>query len=447
MEVLLLDPQAEYAEHFVRLLTRVHGLRPVALHTSWRTRVMGSHRYPAVRSAAVTNYVIGDRPLPEVARMLQERHTIVAVAPHHESTLLPLHELAVHLGLSWAQPQVVPLFRDKGGLKAHLRNADPSLRLNHSRVVADGQAARDFAQEVGAERIVLKPNDGAGNVDVAFFDATASAAELSAHIEGLGRPLLAEEFIGGDEYYVNGQMDGAGVAHIISVVQYIRVPHAGKENVEIAGRVLKTQEPQFSALADYARRVLTATGLRRSPFHLEAKVDQQGPCLIEVAARMCGAEGAFTDSRLHGFDAVEHALSHYLRADAPPPPLDWATYDRLHRGFALGLADDDAIVHTLSGVAEVEAMPEFVTWIDRPRVGQKVRQTVDLVSSPWIAELAAPSLTQLERAWTRAQDLVTWNDDAHRGVRLRGAGAYSASKILALSHLPTLLARTEHPRR
>ena len=442
MEALLLDPQADYADHLIDLLWTRHGVRTVALHSSWRGRVMGAG-YPAVSSQAVSaNYMIAGRPLVEVAAMLRRRHDIVAVVPHHESTLLPLHELAQRLDLDWAQPAVIPMFRDKGRLKEHLRRADPSLRVNHTRVVTDARTARAFIEESGSARIVVKPNDGASNVDVAFFDAAVTEAELDAHIALVSGSALVEQYVDGEEYYIDGQVDAAGTVHVIAIGKYVRRSHLGKENVEVGCLTVRTTDPVFEPLAAYTRRVITATGLHRSPFHLEAKVDGDGPCLIEVAARLCGANGAFQDGRMHGFDVLGLALEHYLGEVSTPPPLDWDAYDEWVYGYVMGTSDRDGLICSVQGVAQVEAMPEFVAWFERPHAGKRVRRTLDLATHPWSAELRAHSVEQLHAARVRAESLITWDDRPGPLARVRGASAYTSEKLRALSSAPSMARRT-----
>lgn len=450
MEALLLDPYSSYAEQFVRLLWEKHGVRTVALHTSWRNRILGTRSHPALASPAVSaNYMIAGRSSDDVARMLRDRHNVVAVVPHHELTVLPMHDLAVRLELSWAQPDVIPKFRDKGSLKQAIAAADPGVRLNQTRKVANVEQVREFITASGAKKIVLKPNDGGGNVNVAFFAADATPADLAEYMAGASGEVLAEEYVGGQEYFVDGQVDGAGVVHIISVTRYVRISFAGKENVEVGCRTLHTTDPAFPVLADYARRVVAATGLRRSPFHLEAKADERGPCLIEVGARLVGTGFALREGQMHGgLDVLDLALSHYLHeSGVPAPALNWRAYDSLYRGETFGLASRDEVIYDLQGVAEVEALPEFVSWVDPPWVGKKVHRTTDLISSPWLAEMAAPGAAQLDAACDRARELITWNAGTASRLQplrqVRGKAAGTMRKGRALASAPLMLLHTE----
>ncbi len=177
---------------------------------------------------------------------------------------------------------------------------------------------------------MLKPDDGSGNRDVAFFDSDASDSDLADYFREVPGVILAEEFIGGEEYWVNGQIDAAGVPVVTVVGIYDRREINGKENVEFGTHTLDSRTAEFTALRDYATRVMRAIGLRRSPFHLEAKIDENGPCLIEVGARLCGDLGVLSDEWQHGAVTtfIGAAVHDYVTGDPRPPlELDWERVD------------------------------------------------------------------------------------------------------------------------
>lgn len=239
-------------------------------------------------------------------------------------------------------------------------------------------------------------------------------------------------------------MDEQGQAQVTTVARYLRTSYHGKENVEIGTRILHTTDPSFKLLADYARELMAATGLRRSPFHLEAKIDDRGPCLIEVAARFCGSSALFRDTRMHnGCDLLGHALAHYLHdSDVPRADLDWSCYYGSYRGAASGVSSADGLIAGLRGTAEIESMSEFVGWQMQPKVGQRVRRTLDLVSSPWTVEFEAPTAEELEAACARAHEVIAWEPAAGLRDRAQAAAAYLGQKVPALTAAPASVIRT-----
>src|SRR5205807_2676484 len=83
-------------------------------------------------------------------------------------------------------------------------------------------------------RFVIKPNDGFANRDVGFFRSNAPdlRAQLERYFAGAGSSsFILEDFLEGTEYAVNGQMDAAGRAQVVNVIEYERVAANGKPNV------------------------------------------------------------------------------------------------------------------------------------------------------------------------------------------------------------------------
>ena len=64
-------------------------------------------------------------------------------------------------------------------------------------------------------------------------------------------------------------------------------------------------------------------------------------------------------------------------------------HDSVVRGQVNGIVSVDERVHTVEGVAEVEAMPEFLRWELRPEFGNHIVPTVDLVAQPWRLSVVA----------------------------------------------------------
>ena len=312
-EIVLIDPVHPYAVAFLERARR-RGLGTVCLWSDAAVRA-GAWAYPALRSEAVTAHVevdLDEAGLAAVAAVLRRHHRVVAVVPHCEPVLAPSTTLAHLLGLSWAQPEVLRLFRDKHALKAAVAAAPDAPRVNVTALVTSVDQVREVMAAHGLDRVVVKPNDGYGNVRIGFFDTGTDDADIAAHLAGSPVPMLLEEYLEGEEFFVDGQVDALGRAVVVSVGTYRRECHNGRLNVETGARTVRTSEEHFDAVAAYARRVVEATGVRRTPFHLEAKVDQQGPCLIEVAARLVGGDGVVEDSWLHRTDFVDEALRQYL---------------------------------------------------------------------------------------------------------------------------------------
>lgn len=418
--VVLVAPYDNYAQRMIGLFYERYGLRTIAVHNDWRYRQSHEFEAPMLNSPAIAaHFVLPRGGWPELTQTLARRGDIVAVAPHHETTVDPLAQLATDLGLDWAQPGVLPCFRRKASLKALIKRNDPNVRLNVNEIVDSPAAAMEVIQRHGLNRVVLKPDDGAGNERVGFFDATDEAG-IRAHIDAEQGPLLLEEFVAGEEFWINGQTDENGDVAVFSIGHYRRTLANGRENVLVAGTFPRTDDPVCGQIADYARRALRATGLRRSPFHMEVLVDDAGPCLIEVGARVGGMQLLVLDDNQHGapFDALAIAVHHYATS-APygPYPVNWNRYDAEHAMFVCGVAYQYQQVIKLCGIREVEKLPGFLDWLIKPRVGKPVEPSIDMCSIPYSVAVRADSAAELVELEALVRELIKWDEPLNPPAR------------------------------
>jgi ATP-grasp domain len=431
---LIQDPYHEYGRQFIDHLYRRYGLRAICFYTNRRERLLHEttlERLGPNRLAAA--YELDAGSIIELLREVQSRYDIVAVIPFNETSLLPASEIASRLGLGWAQPGVIPLFRDKLALKQHLRATCPGLRVNAScqvRSSADILAAR---QQPCYRRFILKPNSGYGNRAIGLFDRESPEASLQAYLDRLdSAEIVMEEYIDGTEYFVNGQIDAKGAACTVAIFEYSRRFANGRHNIDFETMRIDHGTALFETLAGYAADVMRATGLKRSPFHLELKLDARGPCLIEVAARLPGNGNALLSGELHGgrLDLIDVASHFYLTSTDREIPLSWGAYNSQAVRYVHGIALRSERVYQLDGVEEVEALPEFHEWVRKPEIGARVQRTVDCLTMPWSLILKAPTELQVAVSAERVRRLVRWNWDIGSAKRAALSVRFMAPRAL-----------------
>jgi hypothetical protein len=404
--VVVLNPHHPYASQLVDELWMHHGLRAVCVHTNLEDRLISAEAFPLSREAVVEEIDCAARDLEECARSLARRYEVVAVLPYLEKNFVEAIRLSRALGLEWTSLDRLELVRDKAGLKEHLRARDPSLRLNLARAVRSA----DEAMAGGLpERFVLKPNDGYAQREIHFFHADdARRSEIEAAFAGYDGALVLEEYVGGTEYAVQGQVDHAGRPHVWSVLRYVR-DH--DKPIRDATELVRPSEPVFAQVRDYATRVIDALGIERVPFHLECKVDELGPSLIEVALRPIGMLGALRFDFLHGhrYSTLAWAAHHWVSEEPwGDPGLDWDRYARFALRDILVHSAQEGRVHRVDGAEAVERDPHFWRWLKRPEVGQRVKRTASLFDFLWSATLVDErgSADELRAAERRARALI-----------------------------------------
>jgi biotin carboxylase len=270
-------------------------------------------------------------------------------------------------------------------MKEHLRQ-HAGVRINAGAVVHDAGEAIAFQEQLGRWPIVVKPTGGAGSEHVFFARHEADLLRRCQQVlqSGSGEVLL-EEFVGGVEFCVNGQVDRHGDFLITDVWLYDRRESHGVPNLYYETIKVPTTDPLFWELAKYAAAVIAGLELVRAPVHMEVKVDERGPCLIEVGARLPGGNQPMLSSMLHGRSLFELAACHYLdELPLSTRDVDYARYDSLAARIVSGI-QPVAIprVSALHGLPEVEALPSFVGTGLLRRPGMPLAQTVDLRSKSY----------------------------------------------------------------
>jgi hypothetical protein len=229
-------------------------------------------------------------------------------------------------------------------------------------------------------------------------------------------------------------VDAKGGISVCAVFEYHRVAANGREALDYLTAKVGSRSRFFARVDSYVREVIAASGLTRSPFHVEIKIDERGPCLIDAGARLVGNRNAFACEDLHGgtFDPFDLACRTYLSpSPAEPPDFDWNAYDAKELLYVQGLATGPGRVYSTDGLREVEELPEFAGWVSRPELGQRISPTVDLFSCPWslllrgldLARLIALSSTVRERidagarAWAPVRAAVELDGVRRRAQR------------------------------
>jgi hypothetical protein len=143
---------------------------------------------------------------------------------------------------------------------------------------------------------------------------------------------------------------------------------------------------------------------------MEVKVDDRGPCLIEVGARLPGGNQPAVASLLHGRSLFELAACHYLdELPLSPRDVDFARYDSFAARILSGIQPVALrAVRRLHGLEEVEALPSFAgTGLLRPP-GAPLPQTRDLRGKSYEVYLMHPDPAQVERDAARARELLRY---------------------------------------
>ena len=203
----------------------------------------------------------------------------------------PLAAVRERLGIPGMGLEAATNFRDKSRMKDVLQAAGlPCARHRRMTSVED---ARDFVREVGYP-IVVKPLAGAGSKGTFQVNNDEDFHEvLAINRPHPQRPLLAEEFMQGEEHSFDGVLiDGEMVWH--SLTHYYPPPLEVLRNPWIQYCVLLPREvehPRYDEIRRAGYASVRALGLETGVFHMEWFRRLDGSVAInEVGARPAGAQ-------------------------------------------------------------------------------------------------------------------------------------------------------------
>lgn len=412
MTYVIIDPCGEYPRHIVEFLGRT-GRQAIAVfssrgrHMLWRnkwSRILGRHvldTFPAYLA-----------PSPEIlaAAIVRKWYRLEGIIAWDEETVRLGGALSDLLGLDWNSREVIERCRDKAVMKAWLRRHG-GVRINKSAVVEDADGAVSFQASVGKWPIVVKPTAGSGSENVFFAENQDELLKYCQHVlkRGSGEVLL-EEYIGGHEVVIDGLVDGKSDLLITDVWIYDRRESHGIPNLFYQTFKVHTHAKIFHSVSKYAGEVVEALNLRRAPIHMEVKVDEDGPCLIEVGARFAGGSLPILASKLHGRSILELAACHYI-ANLPLSggDLDYGRYNQLEARVLHGIQDHDIRrIKAVHGVEEVMELPSFDGFGVLRTAGMRAPVTKDLDSAAWELYLIHQDLPQIEQDARLARQLLQY---------------------------------------
>jgi biotin carboxylase len=269
-----------------------------------------------------------------------------------------------HGVVAFSEPQVMAaaLLQDALGLPG------PSLRaavlsrnkaLQRGRFAAHGVRQPDYIVTddlaAGTEwalarlPVVVKPLSSSGSAGVELV-ADADAYHEVAARRAAERPLLVETAVDGPEYSWEALVrDGEVWCANTTAKETTGPPHF----VEVAHRTAAELAPGVARQVDeLAAGVLTALGMRTGLVHLEFRLADAGPTLMEVAVRTPGDYLMEILSLTYDVDWFELVVRSALALPLPDPPQGPVRYAASYLPIAA-----PGVVTKIRGLAEVAAHP------------------------------------------------------------------------------------------
>ncbi|MFI2204656.1 ATP-grasp domain-containing protein [Streptomyces sp. NPDC020192] len=246
---------------------------------------------PTWESGFLVDFEVADptdqAALSAAGRALAERHQLAGVMTWTEWYLVPVARLARQLGLPTTAPEALQGCRNKHTSRTlFARHGVPSAA---SVSVRTEHEARDAAQRIGFP-VVLKPAAHAASMGVIRVDAAdqlPSAYAFAAQTAGCGvesTQVLVEEYLDGPEVSVEC-VTHQGQTTVVAVTRKtVGMPPFFEE----LAHLVDANDPLRSTVAPAAAAALDALGVTDGVSHVEMRLVDGRPRLVEVNARIAG---------------------------------------------------------------------------------------------------------------------------------------------------------------
>ncbi|MGW1059897.1 ATP-grasp domain-containing protein [Micromonospora rubida] len=266
--------------------------------------------------------VVDDYDRPEVDAVvldLARRYGVGRILGTTEVDVLRAARLREQLGLPGQSLASAQAYRDKHRMKSIVAAA--GLPVAPMRLLGSVGELRDFVARNGLP-CVVKPVSGAGSVGVhVLADLAETERFVAAHAAAGPGQLLAESWVSGSAYHVDGLMAGGRVVHCWPS----RMRYPNLDAVTDSRPFLSWMLPRADPIGQRLRDLLTAVVAALpgpdevTAFHAEVfhRPDDDRLVLCEIACRPGG--GGIVPSYEHALGVNLYAASLRGQAGRPPP--------------------------------------------------------------------------------------------------------------------------------
>jgi biotin carboxylase len=317
------------------------GYRPVVLSKD-------PARYPYLTADAIDTVVVDTSSEDQVRSTLPAFSHVAGITTSSEYCVDMAARIAVSLGLPSPSPLAVRRCRNKSTQAAALGKTGVPTPPGHP--ATDAKQAVDTANGLGYP-VIVKPTSGSGSVGVRRCDhAEAVATHAALLLEGDStRAVLVQRYVTGPEFSVetfDGRAVGITRKHVTDTNEFIETGHDFPAVTTPADAV---------ALGETAERALQALGLRWGAAHVEIRITDLGPHIIEVNPRLAGGMIPRLVHSALGIDLVACCIA---RAVGQPPVLDPPRADGAAIRFVI--AERSGMLAGVTGQADAAAVPGVV---------------------------------------------------------------------------------------
>lgn len=307
--------------------------------------------------------------------------------------------------------ELIDARRDKAAMACALREA--GLDAAEDFLTDTPEDAVTWFRSRQQQAVVVKPPASAGTDNVRVCTAASEVAEACRAVldtpDFFGNPnrlALLQEFLDGEEYYVNTVSRG-GVHKVAEIWQSGKTPGPGGAPLYDFHVPVSMSEPIADTMCAYIKKVLTALGIENGAGHSELRLTDRGPVLIETGARLGGA--ALPQVAL-GFAGISHVRL-LVMSLTDPEAFDafkesGVAWSRTVRWVSL-ISHHEGIAGSGAWKNRFARLETYHGLVSKIGPGKLVTRTTDLASAPGFVYLVSRNAEAVEQDYARIRVLET----------------------------------------
>lgn len=355
---------------------------------------------PAVPAVYQSSFDLADY----VANIIYEgsiEKTLHEVASYRPVAVLAGGEIGVELADALSEGLALPsngtalstARRDKYTMIETIRNA--GLRAAKQLRIGSVEELCAWHAQVGG-KIVLKPARSAASDGVRFCDSPDAAAK--AYLALIDKTnvfsernisVVAQEYLLGAEYIVN-TVSCAGRHHVCDIWRTVHADVNGVLDLLAGLYVLPREGPIQEQLVSYAGQALDALGIKYGPAHIEIKMTPDGPCLVELGARIGGGDNPYYAQLATGESQLNWTVDAYVRPNRFNDRMLTDYRIENHVASAPMMSPYEGVLRSypfLDRVKTLQSLHEIRTLV---HPGETIVRSVDDTTYPLIVNLRHP---------------------------------------------------------
>ncbi|ORV64211.1 hypothetical protein AWC07_14875 [Mycobacterium gastri] len=246
---------------------------------------------------------------------------------------------------------------------------------------------RSWHNDIGGT-IILKPLRSAANDGVSWCRGPEDAVQAFRRLNGRKNILsqcddgvVAQECLIGTEYTID-TVSRDGVHQVCDIWESYRVGANGIPDLLVAWRLLPAVGEVQDELVAYTFEVLDALGIQHGAAHAEIKMTPDGPCLVEVGARIAGANLPASARLGTGQSQLDWMVDAYVRPQTFTHSRGRPYVLHQHVARATMVAPCSGTLIAYRGLETIKELPSFHDMQVRVTPGEYLSLTTDDLTYP-----------------------------------------------------------------